>query len=388
MSKKLELFWVSLILLLAIAVVYWINLGTPPASTGKASGARPLLVEAVTLSRQEKQITIPSYGTLQALQQTELHALVSGQVIELSPLFKAGKYVKKGDVLLQLDKAEYEIAVQEALSNVSDARLALAEEQARFDQTQREWSKTPESRPENEYALRKPQIAAAKVRLDTALAALEFARLNLARTSVRAGFDGRISAIHAQLGTYVTPATLLAEGYETSAAELRLPVAAQDYAFLPEVDGKNAGQVSVALANTLVSPAEIWDATLVRSEASVDQGSQQVFVVARIDDPFALAQSSMKRPLKIGQYLEASIQGKQVRDALSIPNKAIYQGRFVYVLEDEQVRRKDIKVLWRDQDNSLVASGLQEGELLIVTALGNVSSGTLAKRKIDVEKQP
>ena len=80
-------------------------------------------------------------------------------------------------------------------------------------------------------------------------------------------------------------------------------------------------------------------------------------------------------PLKIGQYVTAKLQGKTLSGALVIPNSTIYQGTYVYVVEDGVLRRRDIEIDWQNDSEAIISSGLAAGDALVTTALGQVTSG-------------
>ena len=58
-----------------------------------------------------------------------------------------------------------------------------------------------------------------------------------------------------------------------------------------------------------------------------------------------------------------------------IPNNTIYQGSYVYIVEDDILRRRNIEIEWQNDAEALIGSGLAPGDLLVVTPLGQVSSG-------------
>jgi hypothetical protein len=97
-------------------------------------------------------------------------------------------------------------------------------------------------------------------------------------------------------------------------------------------------------------------------------------VIARIDDPFGPANVG-KNPLKIGQYVTAEIGGNRLEDVLVIPNNSIYQGSYVYVVENEVLRRRDIVIAWQNDDDAVIERGLQHEDQLVITPLGQVTSG-------------
>ncbi len=366
--------WFVLGALLSLA--YAISNSSPQATKGPAPPPARLKVDVKTLQAQPFQVVIPSFGTIEAESNVQLYPQVSGQVVFISPDFKAGNRVYKGQVLLRLDSAEYEVALQTAVSDLASAELALAEEEARFEQAQRDWNSQKNNTTPSSYALRQPQIKAAKARLETAKSQLKLARLNLERTELKSPFSGWIVSRNIDLGAVVGPSNKLAEGYESEAVVVRLPVSSQDLQFLDLPGSLAPGEAmpGITFRNSLASPAETWQGHLVRTEAAIDDKTQQLYVVGRIEFPFA-ADKAAKQPLLIGQYIEALIEGKVLDEVIVIPNAAIYQGSFVYVVDQQTIQRRDVQILWQDDAVSIIASGLDAGDRLVTTLLGQVTSG-------------
>jgi len=395
-------------LIVAVLLAYKISQTQPDVSHIKGKTAPRLTVETRILEPSQFVVAVESFGTIQARTQSELFSLVSGQVATVSPRFKSGAFFNQGEVLLSIDTADYEIAVQVAKGDVINAELALAEAQARHAQAQRDWKTQKKQSVATDFALHLPQIRAAEANLDTAKAQLKLARLNLERTSVRAPYDGRILETFVDIGSVIGSNVRLAKVYSADAIEVRLPIANRDLHFVdfPEpgrIQGLTQNRIghhaltlpSVRIENSLVDPAEIWQGNVIRTEAAIDPISQQLFVVARVDNPFldgerastqtvnkAGEHSGHARPLKIGQYVRASIRGKTLEQVIVIPNSAVYQGSYVYLVEDQTLQRKNIDVLWRNQQVSVLKSGLQAGDHLVTTLLGQVTSGTAVTEKL------
>jgi len=407
-----------LVLILFAFVAYQITQSKPAVTKGKSAQFSKLVIETSAIKAADFTLRIESFGVVQARTQSELFALVSGQVKVVSPHFESGAFFKAGDVLLEIDPVDYQVAVQVAKGDLVNAELALAEENARYQQAQRDlgnkpssWNRAKDNVAISDYALRLPQLRSAKANVDTAKAQLKLANINLERTKVRAPYDGRILTIYVNKGSVIGPSNRLAEIYSTDAVEVRLPIANKDLRFIHVPESlASIKQVHppVLIENNLGAKSEIWQGRVVRTEASIDSASQQLYVVARVNNPFlevpsqadvALNRSSSfndsasentkpaLRPLKIGQYVAASIQGKRLEDVISIPNSTIYQGSYVYVVEDGLLQRRPIDILWRNQNLSVITSGLEHGERLVTTLLGQVTSGTAVIENKEVEKK-
>ncbi|HXK57018.1 MAG TPA: hypothetical protein PLZ16_10265 [Gammaproteobacteria bacterium] len=62
-----------------------------------------------------------------------------------------------------------------------------------------------------------------------------------------------------------------------------------------------------------------------------------------------------------------------------IPNSSVYQGSYVYLFRDGLLQRREIEIAWQNGDEALIGKGLAAGDQLVLTPLGQVSSGTRVK---------
>lgn len=378
MSKKLKL--LPLIILgglLAVAAV--IRLNPPEAAQRMNAGGPQMAVETVTVTPQDYPIRLESYGTIQPRTQSILVAQVGGQIVEVNPNLRDGGFFEAGDVLMRIDSRDYAADVRIAEATLADARQALAEAEARTNQAREDWERLGNPGDAPDLVLRIPQLEAARARVRSAESALEKVRLDLERTDIRAPFAGRVLRKRVDLGQVVSPNAQLADIYATDIVEIRLPLRNRDLPFidLPETyryseATENAG-ARVEIQSDLAGQGT-WDARLVRTEGAIDATARQLHVIAQIDDPFAPA-SAGQSPLKIGQYVTARLEGDTMRDALVIPNNTIYHGTYVYIVEDGILQRRDIDISWQNDAEAIITAGLEPGDRLVLTPLGQVTSG-------------
>jgi len=141
-SNKIP-FQKRLLPILAVFVVVFVLLSImssmkeePAKVPEKPSG---FLVETTQVQPSELTLTINSQGMLQPKRQIALLTEVSGKVQSLAPAFTAGGRFAAGDVLVQIDPADYRVAVARAEANLASAQATLALEQARSDQARKDW---------------------------------------------------------------------------------------------------------------------------------------------------------------------------------------------------------------------------------------------------------
>lgn len=386
-QSKLKKTLVPIVILIATVVIAQIIIKNPPKSNrGKGAEPAQITVETKVLVAQNYQVILNSFGTVKPRTNSMLVAQVSGEINEVSREFRDGGFFEKGDVLVQLDDRDHRAEVKINQSSLLAAKQVLLEEQARAERALVDWQRLGNGAEPSALVLRKPQLASAQAQVSSAQAKLEKALLLLERTKVTAPYAGRILKKYVDLGRVVVNNTQLADIYAIDYVEIRLPINNKDLSFmiLPEqyrhADNKVVGS-SVTLTSNLIGKQH-WQGKIVRTEGAIDEKSQQLYIVAQIDDPYDLG-SNQVAPIKIGQYVNASIVGKTIEQALVIPNSAIYQGSYVYLVEHFDgktiLKRKEISILWQNRDDAVIESGLAFGDSLVLTPLGQVSSGTPVK---------
>ena len=171
------------------------------------------VVRAVTVAPERVQLTVASQGEVSAEHSIELISELDGKVQRVSPAFVTGGYFEKGDILLELDPTDYELAAVRA-----EAALAEATEEMEIERTEAELA------AEGLFPLREARVASAEARVQSAEAELAQARVDLERTRIRAPFAGRVLFTQVDLGQYIARGASLARIFSTSRAEIRLPL--------------------------------------------------------------------------------------------------------------------------------------------------------------------
>jgi RND family efflux transporter MFP subunit len=376
MNKKLlPVLIIGALLLVALII----KMNPPEAPTQRGSVGPQMAVETLTATPRDYRVMLESYGTIQPRTKSMLVTQVGGEIVDVNPNVRGGGFFERGDILVKIDSRDYAADVRIAEATLADARQALAEAEARSQQAREDWERLGNAGEPSELVLRVPQLEAARARVLSAESGLQKAALRLERTEIRAPFAGRVLRKFVDLGQVVSQNAQLAEIYATDIVEIRLPLRNRDLPFidLPETfrytDETEQYSGRVEIRSDLAGQVA-WDAKLVRTEGAIDDTARQLHVIAQIDDPFAPTATG-QAPLKIGQYVTAAIEGNTVRDALIIPNNSIYQGSYVYVVEEGILWRRDIEIAWQNDDEAIVSSGLDAGDRLVITPLGQVTSG-------------
>ena len=323
----------------------------------------------------DHQVWVESRGTVVPRTQSQLVVEVPGRVIRISPGLVSGGFFQEGEVLLEIDPRDLELAVAQADLDVARSRRALAEVEADAEVARREWESLGTGDP-SPLTLRVPQVAEARAQVRAAEALLERARRDLERTRVTAPFAGRVRRKSVDLGQFVQPGSPIATLYATDLAEVRLPLPDGELAFLQlPVAGRHDTEVrpEVELAAHFAGERRTWAGEIVRTEGEIDPATRMVMTIAEVRGPY---DPERVVPLAIGMFVEARIRGTLLEGVLVLPREALREGNRLYTLDGEdRLSIQEVRVLRTEPGRVVVRADELSGQRVIVSPLEIVTEG-------------
>lgn len=334
-------------------------------------------VRVVQVQAAAEYLSINSQGTVQPRSQSELIPEVTGRVVWISPSLVNGGAFQEGDVLLRIDDADY-------LTLVSRSEAALmrlqSEQSYASDELKRVVSLSQQklaSQQQLDDARRDAQVNEAN--LIDAKASVEQARRDLSRTQLLAPFDGLVRREQVDIGQFVTRGQAIGTVYATDFVEVRLPISADQLGYLG-LPFSTRGQIPDPLRPPVTIAADfgttrlIWEGQLVRLEAEIDEQSRMVYGVARLrievgdDSPL----------LPVGMFVQAEIIGQKVDSVIRLPRSAMRDDNQVLVVDSEnRLHFRQVSLLRLEHDDILISSGLEDGELVVISPMQTVVDGML-----------
>lgn len=374
------------ITILALGGVAWYILGKPVEKPKPvALPEQRIKTEVLELQPRDYQVRIESQGSLRAHYITTITPLVSGVISILHPCFEDGAFFEKGQVLAEIDAADFEATLAAAEARMARSQAALQQEQARAKQARLNWQDIGYEDEPSDLVLRIPQLKEAEANVKAAAAELDQARRNLERTKIRAPFAGRVKTRQVGLGQAVSSNSALGEVFASDLAEIRLPISPTQWNFIRLPITESDPPVPVLLTDASgVEPDASWPAEIIRTEGTLDEATRELFAIARVKDPFA--RKSHGPALRIGQPLRASIQGIILTKVFVLPRKALRGVNRVYMVEQQPpvLARRDITTLWSNASEMVVKTGFQTGEKISISPLTYAVDGA----KVEIVPSP
>ncbi|WP_162265070.1 efflux RND transporter periplasmic adaptor subunit [Polycladidibacter stylochi] len=368
-------YWLAfgIAIVLALGVLYGSNRGwlgnstvETTASTAKnqMAGARSaqkraapaVLVKAALVKQGVTDKFVRAIGTGRAIKTIDIYAEATGRITKLP--FKAGDRVKAGDVLIALDADDEQLAVERAQVNLEQAQNQLA----RFEKLRT--SKT----------ISEVQLETAQNQLKTSSIDLKDAKLLLDRRQIRAPFAGILGIYQVDIGDYITTQRRIVGLDDRSQISVEFVV--------PE---RFAGKVKLGdevHLQTRVLPGENFIGVVSAIENRVDPLTRTLTMRATTEN--------VQDKLKSGMAFEVKVQ-LQGQDYPSIPPVSLKwdrKGSYVWVLDNNRVKRVDLVIIERSPEAILVKGDLSVGDTVIAETSRTLRKGIAVKVQNSAQLNP
>ena len=380
MKKLVRKYTASSIIVISFAITV-IMIFAKPAPKPVQNKFVPPVVETMNAIPQSYKVQINSQGTVVPRTEITLTSEIPGKIDFVSRKIQSGSSFDKGDTLLVLDQRDFELALIAAQSSMYQAQVVYERELAESEVAKKEWSNINGGKASN-LALRKPQLDQAKAALAAAEANYQRALLNVERTYIRAPFKGRVRNEYVDIGMVVSPGIPLAQIYAVDMVEVTLPIAENDIKFLSiPLDGRMvpfSKQPGMTLTSSFAGFTQTWNGKILRSAAEIDSRTRMLSVIGQVP---AKPSKQSTLPIKVGMFVNASIEGRSFNDIFVIPREKVRDGE-VWVLNNEGIlNKREVSVLRYEKDKALISSGFEVGDKVLLTRLDVLVEGMKLEKK-------
>jgi membrane fusion protein (multidrug efflux system) len=342
--------------------------------------APPAPPPAVGVQLAQMKGVTPSFafvGRVKAVNTVQLRARVEGFLEKV--LFTEGQQVKAGDLLFQIEKTQYQAAVDQANANLAAATAQELNAQLQFNRSS-DLVKT--------QAVSQSTLDQSRANLETAKASvlqnkatLAVAQENLSYTDIASPIDGRIGLTTYTQGNLVNPASgVLATVVSDDPIYVEFPVSVRQIADITAAHKQDEGgpihiKVFVRLGNRKeYAHSGVWNYI----GNQVDQQTDTLLVRATFPNP--------ERQLVDGAFVTVEVKEAEEQPRLVIPRSALQldQGG-VYVLivdKDHKVVTKRVTTGEAVNTEIAIASGLEPGDAVIVDGVQKVRPGQVVTASV------
>ena len=375
------------------------------AHSGAKASAQPRsapLVEVATVEQKDVPVYGEWIGTLAGQVNADVKAQVTGYL--LARKYKEGSFVRKGELLFEIDPRPFQAALDQAKGQLdqaqaelihAEAQLAISEANQLKSQldvekyeplakadavSKQDFDNAAQTNLANKAQVRAAEaaIASANAQIKTSQAAVETASINLGFTRVVSPIDGIAGIAQAQVGDLVNTSS----GPLTTVSTLDpirdyFTVSEQEYLALEERlshSDKGRWKLQLILADGSTYPKE---GEFYFADRQVNQNTGAIQLAALFPNP--------GNNLRPGQYGKVRAMIREQQNATLIPQAAVNEQQGSYLVavvdKDNRVSMRPVQVGERSDAMWVIQKGLNPGERVVVEGQQNLRPGVTVQTK-------
>lgn len=406
---------------------------------------KPDLRPAAELASAVRTLEVPrvdirpraiGYGVARPARVWQAVPQVSGRVVELSPKVREGEFVREGEVLVRIDRTDYDLEVANAEASLAGFRAQLDETHARektilasleIERSSLTLAKAEEKRIrqlvesatvprsdldnterivltqglrvqelENAVSLLEPARAVLKAQIQQAASRLSMAKASVARCEIQAPFNARLGPVKVEQEQPVLAGQVLFSADGTDATEVTawVPMVGIRQVLSPGAEMIDAEKLAEGIPEKLGLDASVslrmgrqkvvWDAVVVRVRG-VDSQTRSIGLDVSVKNPYRRVIPGVRPPLSRGMYVAVEIRATARENQVVIPRAALHDN-LVFLVDDEgRLARRPVVVQFVQGGLALIESGLEGGETIVLSDLVPAVEGMLLAGTDDPE---
>lgn len=348
--KTISITLISLALLGLIGYRITKNSAESEKNDKKGDKKPPLSVTAIVVSSKDFSNAISLSGSIEANENVEIRSEVSGIVEKIS--FSEGTNVSKGQVLLKVNDIELRAQLSQAITK---QKLASENERRAKLLLQKE------AISQEEY-----DIASAEFR--SLKAQTQLIQAQIAKTTIRAPFSGKIGLRNISPGTYVTPTTLITKLVSSGQVKISFSIPEK---YASEIENNET------ITFTIPNNPQKFTAKIYAIEPEIETATRTLKIRAIADNP--------NGKLLPGTFATIELSLKNIKDAIVIPTEAvvpIQDGKVVYIANNGKAKEVKIETLARTAKDVVVTSGIKSGDTLLTSGVMSLKDEADIKVKV------
>jgi len=372
----------SVIVLFSLSAAVWLN---GCGENKKAAEPPPPEVMVAEVSQQDVPVYREWVASMDGIVNATILAQVEGYLIKQN--YKEGDFVKKGDLLFEIDPRPFRAALDEARAVLAKQQAVLQTAQANLKRILPLAEANAVSQRDKDNAIGMVQAAEAEVL--SAKASVRKAELDVSFTKITSPIDGIAGSAKAQIGDLVgTPQSLELTTVSTvNPIKVYVPISEREYLRAAEKSKLEEKPDSEKMTFDLILADEsTWpeQGTFSFADRQVDPRTGTIRVAILFPNP-----ENMLRP---GQFAKVRALVSMEKNALLVPQRAVgeLQGNYqVAVVDaDNTVKIRNVKVGERFGELWVISEGLKPGERVVAEGTQKVGDGVKVTPKPFTPQKP
>ncbi|HEX4917536.1 MAG TPA: efflux RND transporter periplasmic adaptor subunit [Limnobacter sp.] len=311
--------------------------------------APKVLIAPVQSDRNARQFETTS--TAWADKSAEIYPNVEEEVVSVN--FKAQQKVKRGQILVQQDDREEQLALQLAQVQLKNAQSLLE----RYKQAV------------SKGAVPQSQVDTAQADYDAAVVAVEQAKLAIEYRKIRAPFDGVVGIPDVDPGQRIGPSFMVTgvDSRELMYLDFEVPESL--------VGGlSNVPMSDIAIqATTPALPGREFKGQVVALNSRLNQDRRTLLLRAHISNKDDALRPGMSFVVRV------SVAGETLAAVPEIALQWDRAGSYVWLVRDGKADREDVQVVDRRNGLVFIDGALKAGEAVVVEGVLRLSEGTVVQ---------
>lgn len=377
-------------------------------------------VTVVPVSPVTKVMMVDVFGTVKPRNSVRIAAEVSGRIDRIHSSFIDGGFIRKDELLVQIDDAAYELDRQSSLVRIRQARTdlqrldleianlkkdrLLAQENLALADSELNRTKALNAQQftsVNTVEKVKQQHLSARSRLQAienqlalsgtlkeqkqaalAMAAVdhERAELALSKTGIIAPFDGYVLEKHVQTGEVINAGQLLGIMYEKGKLDVDVSIPMENLRWFAAEFETGAGPEALVQMNHPAKEGNIvWKARVARVMAQVDATTRTLPMTLEIQ--MDEAQADPVFALKPGFFVRCRIMGQSYDNITVIPRHLLQAEDMLYVYDQGRLKMADVNIIRKFEDDVYIDGGLNPGDRIVTSPLPGAVEGMALRVK-------
>lgn len=314
---------------------------------GKSGGGGPSNVTAMVLQSEKLSNEVYASGTIMANEEVQLHPELSGKITQLN--FQEGSKVSKGQLLVKINDADLQATYK---------KLQLQNKLAEEKLNRQKQLLAINGISQEEFDILQNQYDVIKSEMD-------FATAQIAKTEIRAPFDGVVGLKSVSEGAYVSPASIIAS-----------------------IQQINPVKIDFSVSERYSSVVRKGDKVLFTIEGNKEQFTAQVFAFEpKIDMATRTLQvraicSNAKGDIFPGSFARVQLALSDIDSTLMLPTEAVIpdlKGKKVYRIKDGKAESVKVITGLRTDEKIQITEGLNIGDTIIIRGIMSLRPGSAVK---------